>query len=64
MNNKNPTPGTPPAPAAPGDEAAPGAPGSGEAICPECNGTGQRDDGSPCPSCEGSGKIIQGIGGG
>lgn len=39
-------------------------PGSGEAICPECNGTGQRDGGSPCPSCEGSGKIIQGIGGG
>ena len=50
--------------AAPGDEAAPGAPSSGEAVCPVCNGTGQRDDGSPCPMCEGSGKIIQGIGGG
>ncbi|UGS88238.1 hypothetical protein KOL96_05530 (plasmid) [Ralstonia wenshanensis] len=64
MNNENSIPGTPPAPVAPGDEAAPGAPSSGEAVCPVCNGTGQRDDGSPCPMCEGSGKIIQGIGGG
>lgn len=63
MNNEIPIPGMPPAPAAPGDEAAPGSPSSGEAVCPDCNGTGQRD-GAPCPTCEGSGKIIQGIGGG
>jgi len=63
MNNETPIPGIPPTPAAPGDEAAPGSPGSGEAICPDCNGTGQRN-GGPCPTCEGTGKIIQGIGGG
>jgi RecJ-like exonuclease len=63
MNNETPIPGTPPAPAAPGDEAAPGSPSSGEAVCPDCNGTGQREGGL-CPTCEGRGTIIQGIGGG
>jgi RecJ-like exonuclease len=63
MNNETPIPGMPPAPVAPGDEAAPGSPSSGEAVCPDCNGTGQRN-GTPCPTCEGTGKIIQGIGGG
>ncbi|WP_294391650.1 hypothetical protein [uncultured Sphingomonas sp.] len=48
---------------APGDEAAPGTPGTGENICPRCNGTGQIEGGA-CPECEGSGTIIQGIGGG
>ena len=33
----------------PGDEAAPGTPGTGEAVCPDCGG---------------SGKIVRGIGGG
>lgn len=46
----------------PGDEAAPGTPGSGEALCPACNGSGQVDD-RPCSDCEGTGKVIQGIGG-
>ena len=50
-----------PAPA-PGDEAAPGTPGTGEDICPECNGSGQKD-GRRCPNCEGSGRIVRGIGG-
>lgn len=47
----------------PGDEAAPGTPGTGEDLCPDCNGTGKRN-GSPCPTCEGTGRIVQGIGGG
>lgn len=47
----------------PGDEAAPGTPGSGEAMCPHCKGSG-RIDGKPCENCGGTGKIIEGIGGG
>lgn len=46
----------------PGDQAPPGTPGTGEAICPDCHGTG-RLAGQPCPTCGGSGRIIQGIGG-
>jgi len=47
---------------APGDEAPPGTPGTGEDICPRCNGSG-RKDGKPCTHCAGTGKIIRGIGG-
>ena len=47
---------------APGDEARPGTPGTGEAICPDCNGSG-RKDGKRCTSCAGTGKVIRGIGG-
>ena len=47
----------------PGDEAAPGSPGTGEAVCPECGGSG-RLNGERCPNCRGSGKIVRGIGGG
>jgi DnaJ-class molecular chaperone len=47
----------------PGDEAEPGTPGTGEDICPECNGSG-RLEGRECPNCGGSGKVIEGIGGG
>ena len=46
----------------PGDEAARGTPGTGDDVCPECNGKG-RLDGSPCPNCGGSGTITRGIGG-
>jgi hypothetical protein len=49
-------------PPAPGDEAAPGIPGTGEDICPECNGSG-RKGANRCPNCEGTGKIVRGIGG-
>lgn len=47
----------------PGDEAEPGKPGSGEDLCPDCNGSGKLND-APCPTCGGTGKVIQGIGGG
>lgn len=47
----------------PGDEARPGTPGTGEAPCPDCGGSGKRQ-GHACPTCEGTGKITAGIGGG
>jgi hypothetical protein len=46
----------------PGDEAPPGSPGAGEAVCPDCEGSGRRD-GEPCRTCNGTGKVIKGIGG-
>lgn len=48
---------------APGDEAEPATPGTGENLCPDCQGMGRMGD-RPCPSCGGTGKIIEGIGGG
>ena len=47
----------------PGDEAAPGTPGTGENVCPHCNGTGHHGD-RECPVCGGTGKVIEGISGG
>ena len=47
---------------APGDEAPPGTEGTGEDICPECNGSGTKD-GTECPECAGSGTVVKGIGG-
>ncbi len=47
----------------PGDEAAPGTPGTGENICPTCEGKG-KVDGKNCATCDGTGKVIEGIGGG
>jgi hypothetical protein len=49
-------------PTHPGDEAAPGTPGTGENVCPHCNGTGHHGD-KECPVCGGTGKVIEGIGG-
>ncbi|HCJ28218.1 MAG TPA: hypothetical protein DHV63_02715 [Pseudomonas sp.] len=46
----------------PGDEAVPGTPGTGENICPVCNGSGRSESGE-CQNCGGTGKVIQGIGG-
>lgn len=46
----------------PGDQAAPGTPGTGENVCPECKGSGQRDA-APCPNCSGTGKVVEGVGG-
>lgn len=50
-------------PMAPGDQAPAGTPGTGENVCPRCNGSGDVDGGT-CPACEGSGTVIEGIGGG
>lgn len=46
----------------PGAETAGGMPGTGEGICPECQGDG-RIAGSLCPHCGGSGTITYAIGG-
>jgi hypothetical protein len=46
----------------PGDEAPAGTPGTGEDVCPDCGGTGQRA-GRECPTCQGTGKVTVGIGG-
>lgn len=46
----------------PGDEASPGTPGTGEALCQRCGGSGRIADGS-CPECGGSGKVTRGVGG-
>ncbi len=45
----------------PGDQAPPDTPGTGEAICGNCSGTG-KIDGKDCPNCGGTGKVIEGIG--
>jgi hypothetical protein len=47
----------------PGDQAPPATPGTGEAVCDECKGTGIKD-GKECAKCGGTGKVIEGIGGG
>jgi hypothetical protein len=61
---KSPKPIQPdPRPLRPGDEAAPGTPGTGEDICPKCNGSGKSVRGDTCPECEGTGRIVRGIGG-
>jgi hypothetical protein len=49
-------------PMSPGDEAPQGTPGTGENVCPDCGGSGQRA-GRACPTCEGTGKVTVGIGG-
>ena len=48
----------------PGDEAPPGTPGTGEDICPKCNGKGQIQSGGKCPDCGGTGKVTKGVAGG
>jgi DnaJ-class molecular chaperone len=45
----------------PGDEAQPGSPQTGEDICPNCHGTGRRDD-ETCDTCGGSGRVVRLIG--
>jgi DnaJ-class molecular chaperone len=44
----------------PGDEAVRGTAGTGEDVCPECNGSG-RVDKAPCPNCGGRGTIVRGV---
>lgn len=55
-------PSGPQAPMSPGDEAPAGTPGTGEDVCPQCGGSGQRG-GRGCPKCQGTGKVNVGIGG-
>jgi DnaJ-class molecular chaperone len=50
-------------PVAPGDQAPEGTPGTGENLCPICNGRGNVE-GEPCVNCDGSGVVVEGIGGG
>jgi len=50
-------------PPKPGDVAPPGTPGTGEDLCPACQGRGVVDR-RPCPTCGGSGVVIKGIAGG
>jgi len=47
----------------PGDEAEPGTAGTGENLCPECQGSGLVAN-APCRNCGGTGIVIEGIGGG
>jgi DnaJ-class molecular chaperone len=46
----------------PGDEAAPGTPQTGDAICPECNGSGGKAGAEKCGNCGGTGRIVQIVG--
>ena len=48
---------------APGDDAPPGSKGTGENLCPECQGTGLVSN-VPCQNCNGTGIVIEGIAGG
>jgi hypothetical protein len=56
---------TPPQAAAlsPGDDAPPGTPGTGDDVCPECQGSG-RVSGMKCEKCGGTGIVTKGIAGG
>ncbi|WP_241665517.1 DUF2934 domain-containing protein [Teichococcus oryzae] len=47
----------------PGDDAAPGTPGTGEDVCPECQGSGRVANGA-CRKCGGTGIVIKGMAGG
>jgi ACR3 family arsenite transporter len=53
----------------PDDDPEAGTPGTGEDVCPECNGTGKQLDketgkptDKPCERCDGTGIIVQGVG--
>ena len=51
-----------PSPEKPGDEVPEGTPQSGEAICPQCAGSGRTAEGGRCENCAGTGKINQLVG--
>lgn len=52
-----------PPPTNPGDDAPRGTPGTGEAVCPTCQGKGRVAD-RACADCGGTGIVIKGIAGG
>ncbi len=45
-----------------GDDAPAGTPGTGEVVCPECDGRG-RINGQRCENCGGTGRVVQAVGG-
>jgi len=47
----------------PGDEAPPGTAGTGENVCPVCQGS-RIFDNKPCQNCGGTGVVVEGVGGG
>jgi hypothetical protein len=47
----------------PGDAVWPGTPGSGENLCPDCSGQGQRE-GIACHTCGGTGLVTVPVSGG
>jgi DnaJ-class molecular chaperone len=48
---------------APGDEAPAQRDEVGENVCPDCGGSGRRDD-RDCATCGGTGRIEEAVGGG
>lgn len=46
----------------PGDESAPGSAQAGEAVCPECAGSGKTRAGIACAQCGGTGVVNQIVG--
>ena len=53
----------------PDDDPELGTPGTGEDVCPDCEGTGKQFDkergkrtDKPCERCDGTGIVVQGIG--
>ncbi|WP_424134785.1 DUF2934 domain-containing protein [Roseomonas chloroacetimidivorans] len=47
----------------PGDDAPPGTPGTGEDVCPVCQGSG-RVENRACDACGGTGIVTKGVAGG
>ena len=64
MNTPSSTPGNSNEPGLrnPGDEAPPGSFQTGEAICPECHGSGKKEGQEACANCGGTGKIVKIVG--
>jgi DnaJ-class molecular chaperone len=64
MNSKNPF-----RQRTPDNDPEPGAPGTGQDVCPACEGTGKKVDkasgkrsGETCERCDGTGTVVQPIG--
>ena len=47
----------------PGDEAPQEEPATGDTICPDCSGSGERN-GASCETCKGTGTVAEVVGGG
>jgi hypothetical protein len=45
----------------PGDETPPDSPQTAEQICPDCGGSGRREE-KPCDTCGGSGRVVRILG--